>query len=356
LLGFFFFVLFPFLPAYNKTQRKKLGKENDMNEEIEYAEMLEIPVSTVNVVRKKRKGKKAKTGAEWAQTANGQPNVLAEDKKPDLKQSVIAQVNDKLTHGQTDLLTAESELFAESANSGGKIDFSDIPDRIDTIRLFSENDRVFFNEETDDELDENLSSFLENHENEGGRYALKHETRAQKRARIALGVEFAAVCALCGGIFLTNVFMPNSAINTFFRALDGNYAAAQTDARTWKDFTLSGVVNDFSTAELTLSETGVLSITSACHVYPVADGKVADITANADGSYSLKIAHSDSFSGVINGLEQVYYRVGDEVKANVPVGYADGEQEVQITMYSQGALLNCFELNGENELAWVAEE
>ena len=34
-----------------------------MNEEIEYAEMLEIPVSTVNVVRKRRKKKSAHSSA-----------------------------------------------------------------------------------------------------------------------------------------------------------------------------------------------------------------------------------------------------------------------------------------------------
>ena len=36
-----------------------------MNEEIEYAEMLEIPVSTVSVVRKKR-ARKGKTATESA--------------------------------------------------------------------------------------------------------------------------------------------------------------------------------------------------------------------------------------------------------------------------------------------------
>jgi hypothetical protein len=114
------------------------------------------------------------------------------------------------------------------------------------------------------------------------------------------------------------------------------------------------VVSDYSGATLNLSPTGVLSVESACHIYPVADGKVAEITENADGSYSVKVAHSDLFSGIVNGLEQVYYSVGDEVKANVPIGYANGEKEVQVTMYSQGILLDCFELK-ENELAWVEE-
>ena len=50
-----------------------------MNEEIEYAEMLEIPVSTVNVVRKSRKRKKHEAAFSPAQT-----------EEPALKDTVIA--------------------------------------------------------------------------------------------------------------------------------------------------------------------------------------------------------------------------------------------------------------------------
>ena len=50
------------------------------------------------------------------------------------------------------------------------------------------------------------------------------------------------------------------------------------------------------------------------------------------------------------------YGVGDTVKTNVPVGYTAGETEVQVTMYSGGELLNCFELTEENCLAWVSAE
>ncbi len=301
-----------------------------MNEEIEYAEMLEIPVSTINIVKKKRSRKrKEETPAP--------PRAVAEEPR-DLKESVIEKVNDKLLDPPAEI-TADAALFAESANSGGEIDFGDFPERIDTVRLYEGNftDELYPREEPLD-------------------HGARQETKKEKRIRILLGAEFAAACALCGAIFLTNVFMSNSAINTFFRALENGKQTAQTDDRSYADFVLSGVVNDYSDAELTLSETGVLSFTQACCVYPAADGKVSEITQNADGSYLLKIAHSDSFSGVINGLDAVYYAVGDSVKANVPVGYSAGENEVQVTMYSSGLLLNCFEVTEENCLAWVAEE
>ncbi len=315
-----------------------------MNEEIEYAEMLEIPVSTVNVVRKKRgRGRKAKAAAV----------------QPDLKESVIAQVNDKLLENapKDDKITADAELFAESANSAGELHIGDVPERIDTVRLYSTSDKPFASM---DDLEGQDYAFLSDDLEEGGRYALneehKTETRAEKRLRIALGAEFAVACALCGAIFLTNVFMPNSAINTFFRTLGENTTTAQTDDRQYTDFTLSSVVSELSDTELTLSDTGVLSFTDACCVYPAADGKVSAVTLEEDGTYTLKIAHSDSFTGVFNGLETVYYAVGDEVKANIPVAFSGGETEVQVTMYSDGALLNCFQLTEENCLAWVTQE
>ncbi len=290
-----------------------------MNEEIEYAEMLEIPVSTVNVVRKKRRKKTVEV------TAN---------ENAALKASVIDSVNDRVQNPET--LTAEPELFAEAANSNGELDFDPVPERIDTVRLYST--------EQGDELQPYDYPL-----NEGGRVETNRPSRA---VRLALGIEFGVACALCGGIFLTNVFMPNSAINTFFRAIRTDEPAAIV--RPYTDFDLSPVVSELSDAKLTLSPSGILSFTDECCVYPAADGKVSEITQAADGLYTLKISHTEEFTGVFSGLSSVYYAVGEEVKSNVPVGYTKGETEVQVTMYAGGELLNCFELTEENCLAWVS--
>lgn len=300
-----------------------------MNEEIEYAEMLEIPVSTVNVIHKKRRKKAQKT---------------EQTDPPTLKDSVIAQVNTRVEDEQ---VTLDTEQLAEIANSKGYVDFDSVPDRIDTVRLFADET------ERKNAYAENFFP-EENTKNDEDRYELNQETRANKAVRIALGVEFAAVCALCGAIFLTNVFVPNSAVNTFFRAVN-EPTATQTDARAYSDFELSPVVSELSDAELSLSAAGVLTFTDECCVYPAVDGEVSEVTQNEDGSFTLKIGHSDTFTGVISGLDQVYYTVGDEVKCNVPVGYTNGETPVQVTMYSGGVLLNCFQLTEENCLAWVEE-
>ena len=296
-----------------------------MNEEIEYAEMLEIPVSTVNVVHKKARARKQKT----AQLS------------PDLKDSVIAKVNDSI-------------LETPQAENEGVVHFDDC-ERIDTVRLYSQAERDALHRDlfiTQDENDEDL-------QNKGGMYETNYdyrpETKAEKRTRIILTAEFAAACALCGAIFLTNVFMPHSAINTFFRALGEPKQTQTIDARTYADFTLSPIVSELSNAEITVSETGVVSFIEECHVYPAVDGKITDVSQDANGKYTVKIEHSSSFTGVVGGLDSVYYQVGDEVKSNLPLGFTGGETEVQLTMYQSGELLNCFELTEENCLAWTAE-
>ena len=294
-----------------------------MNEEIEYAEMLEIPVSTVNVVRKKRAKKRKEQPVE-------------------LKETLIAQVNEKLSISQE--IQADAALFAESVNSEGDIRFDDIPQRIDTVRLYGTGENVLENEL-------HAQEYLLNEQKDGGRY----ETKAQKAVRITLTAEFALACALCGTIFLTNVFLPGSAINTFFRALNGNVNAAQIDERKYSDFKLTNIISERSDAQLSLSAAGILSFTDECCVYPTADGTVRDVVRNADGSYTLTIAHSDSFSGTIQGLDQVYYSVGDSVKANVPVGFTDGTGEVQVALYSFGELLNCLTLGEDNILTWLEQ-
>ena len=403
-----------------------------MNEEIEYAEMLEIPVSTVNVIQKRRRQKAEKengafpdvstqsvpvfnaayqanlpqsgfTGA-GAFSAAAMPNTPLEapplganPAHDPLRDSAIAQVNNRLQDNpeQEDVITAEAALFAESANSEGTLDF-EIPDRIDTVRvyanpkpkrsffkrrkksadeeyafedLFTKNTQENLEFSNDDALDFERDFSADfpadfptdfpveaegETQKEGGRYALNIDEEPRS-FRIAMTAEFAATCALCGIIFLTNVFMPSSAINTFFRALNGNNGQT-IDRRAYTDFTLSPVVSELSNAEFLLSENGVLSFTDECCVYPVANGTVSELQRLDNGTYRVKISHSDTFTGVIDGLDYVYYAVGEEVKSNVPVGFSKGETEVQMTMYSGGMLLNCFTITEENCLAWLDDK
>ena len=308
-----------------------------MNEEIEYAEMLEIPVSTVNLVRKKRNKKQKAT-----------------DNDAELKQSVITQVNAQLSEKQEEQISADAELFAEGANSEGTLHIDGVPERIDTVRLYTDEDKSLFEKEFAD-LPRDGYFMDDRMENDGDRYEMKPLSRKEKRIKMLLNAEFAAACILCGTIFMTNIFMPTSAINTFFRGLTVGQQASKTDDRAYSEFTLSPIVSDCADAELTLSETGVLSLVGECCVYPSADGTVREVLRADGGTYTVKIGYSNSFTGVISGLTSVFYEIGDTVKANVPVAYTDGEETVEVTMYASGELLNCFELTDENCLAWLSE-
>ena len=214
-----------------------------MNEEIEYAKMLEIPVSTINVLHKNKKVKIP----------------------VDLKEKLIAKVNEEPSQ---------------------ELNFEPSDDEINTVRVGEESEEFY--EEMDADSQTQAVEYV--------------NVKKQKRAEKILTAEFAAACALCGAIFLTNVFMPNSAINTFFTSLS---TAQETDTRTYADFELGSVVGAYSDIELELSETGVLSFTGEGCVYPVAHGAVASITQGDDGLYLVTVAYSDTFQGVIGGLDYV---------------------------------------------------
>ncbi len=242
-----------------------------MNEELDYAQMLEIPVETVTFNRKERKKR---------------------ERESDLQDRLVQEVNERM---ESDPQYAESTPIARES---------------------------------------------------------VYTSRKNKTASRIIVAEFVAVCLLCAAIFLTNIFLETSAINTFMRGLfRGNEQPAQTDTRVYSDFKLSSLVNSTVDAELTVSSTGVLSFVEQCSVYPPCEGKVASVNGNADTGYTLEIKHSDSFSTIMSGLDAVYLSEGETVRSNLPIGYSDGEGEVRVMFYSDGALLSCVKVN-DKTLAW----
>lgn len=244
-----------------------------MNEELNYAEMLEIPVETVTVNRREKKHR-----------VEAQP-------EPELSEQLVDQVNEHME--EADPAYAESKPIEREA---------------------------------------------------------KPAKRKMRLSRSVLIGEFVAVCALCAVIFLTNIFLSESAINTFVRGLfAGNAQAA--DTRTYSDFKLSSVVSEYSDADMTVSETGVLSFTAKCSVYPPCEGTVTAVNGNKETGYTVSLKHSDSFTSIISGVDTVYCAVGDKLKSNLPVAYSDGEGSVRVMFYSNDNLLNCYTL-GEGGIAW----
>ena len=263
-----------------------------MNQEIEYAEMLEIPVSTVNVVRKKRRKKQEIPVKNAVQSLNQSALAPAPapisapisapvaERAPDLsnqplKDTVIAQINERV---EEEKAPAPQQLeisyaSAEEIQTEGALRLDPVPERIDTVRLYAEDELRDFRR---NKLNKDEAKNQDEKENEATRYALNKEKHQPKAVRIALGIEFAAACVLCGAIFFTNVFMPNSAINTFFHGVTNGGSTDSAVNRVYLDFELSPIVSELSNVTLNLSQTGVLSFTDECCVYPAADGEVAE--------------------------------------------------------------------------------
>lgn len=248
-----------------------------MNEELDYAEMLEIPVSTVNVVKKKSIFKHKPFFAPKQAEA---PAATDE-----LKDMVVDSVNERVG----------AYTYAEDLTEPAKP-------------------------------------------------AKKRFFGADKGSKIIF-TELIAVCVLAVAIFLTNIFLPTSAINTFIGSLTSS--GDKSTEPTYNEIKLTSVVGENSDADVTVSESGVLSFTAKGCVYPVCAGKVASVAKAEDGSYTVEIAHTSTFTSVITGLSEVYSAQGTAVMANIPFAYSDGEGEVRVSMYDGETLLNCFSLSGE---------
>lgn len=264
-----------------------------MSEGIDYAEMLEIPVTTVNVVQKKRRHIR------------------------DLKHRAVGKVNERMDARARE----EDATYAGNEPPEAKADvFED---------GFSESAAQGGAELTGTEL----------------------VPATAKRTHPALIVEFALACVLCAVIFLTNVFMSDSAINTFLRSVLNGSGGETTVAKTYSDFKLTPVVSEYADVTTTLSDTGVLSFKANCSVYPACEATVGSITKSGD-TYTVALSHSDTFQSVYTGLSEVYYKEGESVLSNVPFAYSDGNATVQVSFYQDGQMLNCYSVDAENCLSW----
>ncbi len=265
-----FFLLFANAAAYIKIARANRGTNAKsrgvvMNDELRYAEMLEIPVETVTVSRKEKK-----------------------KRREELSDKLVKEVNEKM---------AEDPAYAES------------------------------------------TSIERNYEK---------KPRSTVAKRVLVG-ELAAVVVLCLGIFLTNIFLPDSAINTFVKGLFRGDAAA-ADTRTYSDFNLSSVVSPYDDVEISVSDTGVMTFTAACTVYAPCAGKVERVSGNAEEGYYVVLRHSDSFTTLISGLDSVYLGEGDSVY-NTPLAHADGSRAVRVMFYDNETLITNYTL-GEGGISW----
>ena len=262
-----------------------------MNEKLQYATMLEIPVNTANVTykpAKRRRGGKRKI------------------KNPDaVKEELLLKVNSDLAETTSESPTETlSETLSETAPAAFNGDIYEVnSESAETADIPVDNAAEYSSASVHKKAKKPLFKFT------------------------AVTAEIVAVVALLAVIFLTNAFYADSAINVFMRKVFSPSAATETvHEKTYDEF--APVIN--FNGETALSD-GVITCFGSGSVYAPADGTVSSVIQEENGTYTVNIAHSAVFSTTLSGLSYAYLGIGDKVYGNIPVGYV-----------SAGAFTACF--------------
>jgi len=270
-----------------------------MNEKLQYATMLEIPVNTCNVThqitKKKRNNKKKKVNPE------------------EVKEALLTRIN-----SQTE------ETFSSSQETGAMADSSSYGayQSENQAEYYSGNDTTNYSETTDV-------------------YDGKERKEKKKFKFTVIGVQLAVIGVLIATIFLTNAFYADSGINVFFKSVfNGGNDVDTIDARTYEDFAPVISIGD---GVVDVSE-GVISFDGKGSVYAPCDGTVSSIVLGEDEKYTVEITHSDNFKSVLKGLDFAYALEGDTVFSNIPVGYYSGEGASMCFMSGEGTVISDYQI------------
>ena len=266
-----------------------------MNESIDYAEMLEIPVSTVNVVRKKSRKKRIEP--------------------EDIKEEVLKTVNERVEE------TTQEPVSPEQSERQNVLD-----------------GRIATSEDLTEDYDYTEQPYV--------------KPKSKFFDGKIITAQFIAVLVLAATIFLTNIFWKDSAINTFFNNLLNPVESVVEDDRIYSQLTMGSIVNDDSIS-ITVAENGVLSFTGECSVYSACDGKILSVEEK-DGLYTIVVEHTSSFTTQFSNLSNVYFSEGDTVYSTIPVGYSNGQNTVSVSMFDSGNMINAYTVNEDNGIVWNA--
>lgn len=270
-----------------------------MNEKLQYAEMLEIPVNTCNITYKPPKKRKFKIGKK----------VNAEEVK--------AELIDKINSSEQ----PECVETDEAVENGVALSVADSAENV----LPTERD--------------NGSLTVE----------IRQAEKSEKKKRGKLGViavQLAVIGVLLATIFITNALFADSGINTFFKGVFGRDAET-ADERNYSDFVPVIKVNGGALS----TDNGVLTMSCVGSMYAPCDGTVTALSVGNDGKYTVEISHSDNFKTVISGLDFVYSEQNGNVFANIPVGYVS-DTVATMCFYDGETLITDFTLT-DNTVVWA---
>ena len=254
-------------------------EEKTLDNSIEYAKMIEVPACTCEYSFKRKKPFFKK---KLLRAVNAQ---LAKNKTADGEEQ---NENAEYQNATADLNYAEQEDFQETKNS----EESTLPVVYDKVKA-----------------------------------------KRERRFNAVISAQVVAVFALISAIILTNLFWENSAMNTLFKSVFQSEHGAVTELE-YDDFTLTLPIADVSGLSI---EAGAIAISGEYSLYPVCDGKVSRVDRAENGTFTVTLEHSESFSSVIEGLDMVYFAAGEEVTRHMPVGYV--KNNAKVYLYNGESLL-----------------
>lgn len=266
-----------------------------MNEQITYATMLEMPVSTASVTIKPSKKKKKKRG----------------------------QTDDQVKHQLIEKINAEQTLAPEFLlqEQGAEIE--------------SQSALELLQEEVYDEPTISVKP-------------VKKQKGFGKFKVNVISVQIMVVGLLIATIFLTSAFNQNSGINVFFRNVFGVNQENSVDVRTYLDFT--PVINlDEKSYVL---ENGVITVSSTGSVYSACDGVISKLQKDSNGKFTVEIEHGKNFKSVLTGLDFVYGEVGGAIFSNIPVGYQAESGATMCFLGQDGAIISGYQIV-DNSVVWA---
>ncbi|MBQ3493093.1 MAG: hypothetical protein IJA88_03205 [Clostridia bacterium] len=274
-----------------------------MNEKLQYATMLEIPVSTCNVTFKpvkKRRGKRKKVDIDA------------------VKDKLVDKVNTQMQSVETDNAQPQEQIAEQYAVS-------------------VDNNQNLQSQESQTEIAFEEQNGLEQAEEQT---ALVRPAQKKKFKFSIVGVQLAIIGALVAVIFLTNALYTDSGINVFLRNVFGTQSSVSVDTRDYDEF--APVISIDDGATVTLSD-GVMTFSGKGSLYAPCNGKVTMLTLGEDGKYTMEITHSEKFKSVLTGIDYAYAGIDDTVYFNIPVGYVTAGATMCFTN-SNGAVISDYQI------------
>ena len=278
-----------------------------MNEKLQYATMLEIPVNTCNVTlktgkRKKSSRKKVKNPEE-------------------VKEELMSKINSEQFNEENSAmdLQNQAEEYKDAINDVG------MPEDVqDESQVYADSE-----EQT---------------------VSVKPIEQPKKKFRFSIiATQFVIIGVLVTTIFLTNVFNANSGINVFFRNVFGGEQTNVVDQRTHDEFAPVLAVGDMS--DVSLSD-GVMTFSGEGSVYAPCNGKITSVAQDGNGRYILEITHSENFKSVISGIDLAYAGLDDTVYSNIPVGYVSADGATMCFKGGDGTVISDYEIV-DGSIVWA---